>query len=256
MAKQRYINTKFWNDTYIIDLDPIEKLLFLYCITSPLTNIAGIYEVSIKRIAFDTGIDKDMVTKIFQRFEKNNKIKYENGWIGIKNFIKHQKQSDNENDKINIGIKSELQKVPENIRKWVIQGASKPLNYSNTNYNTNTNYHTKSDVPKRDSSLSYILDNIYTYMDKHNLISLNPTKRQFDENQDVLVLEQLLANYPAYKIMAAAEWAGGDNFWATRLKPKNLQEIINQFKNLKDQGIVKQYLDKWQAICNKEIKEE
>ena len=68
MAKNRYIDTKFWTDTYITNLDPIEKLLFLYALTNPHTNIAGIYEISIKQIAFDTGIDKEMVEKIFQRF--------------------------------------------------------------------------------------------------------------------------------------------------------------------------------------------
>ena len=35
MAKQRYINTKFWRDSYIEDLDPIEKLLFLYLLSNP-----------------------------------------------------------------------------------------------------------------------------------------------------------------------------------------------------------------------------
>ena len=30
MAKQRYINTKFWTDDYIADLSPKEKLLYIY----------------------------------------------------------------------------------------------------------------------------------------------------------------------------------------------------------------------------------
>ena len=41
--KQRYINTKFWDDNYVIQLDPSEKLMFIYFITNPLTNICGIY---------------------------------------------------------------------------------------------------------------------------------------------------------------------------------------------------------------------
>ena len=41
--KHRYIKTKFWDDSYIIELNPHEKLLFLYLITNPLTNIAGVY---------------------------------------------------------------------------------------------------------------------------------------------------------------------------------------------------------------------
>lgn len=119
MSKNRYLNTKFWDDKYIIDLDPIEKLMFLYFLTNPLTNISGIYEISLKRISFDTGIDKDMVLKILDRFEKNDKIKYQNGWIAIKNFIKNQKQSDNKNDNINKGIQKELINAPDYMLNWI-----------------------------------------------------------------------------------------------------------------------------------------
>ena len=111
MSKKRYVDTKFWDDNYIIEKDPIEKLLFLYLLTNTLTNIIGIYEISIRRIAFDTGIDKDMVINILERFEKNNKIKYENGWIVIRNFIKYQQ----DNPKIRAGISYELKKVPQSL---------------------------------------------------------------------------------------------------------------------------------------------
>ncbi len=90
MSKQRLINTKFWDDAYISNLDPIEKLLFLYLLSNPLTNILGIYEIELRRIAFDTGIDKDMILKIFERFEKDCKVVYVNGHIVIINFLKHQ----------------------------------------------------------------------------------------------------------------------------------------------------------------------
>lgn len=112
MSKQRYIDTKFWDDSYIVNLDPIEKLLFVYFLTNPLTNIIGIYEITIKRIAFDTGIDKDMVLKILDRFEADEKIRYKDGWIVIKNFIKHQKDSPS----IHKGIEELLKQVPNNLQ--------------------------------------------------------------------------------------------------------------------------------------------
>lgn len=149
MAKQRYINTKFWDDSYVSELDPIEKLLFIYILTNALTNISGIYEITIKRIAFDTGIDKDMVMKIIKRFEEHDKIKYENEWIAIKNFIKHQKQSDNPEDNVNKGIRSEINKAPIGLVEWVfnqadaLEGPSTPLNYLNLNLNLNSNLNIK-----------------------------------------------------------------------------------------------------------------
>ena len=126
MSKNRYINTKFWDDSFISELNTMDKLLFIYCITNPLTNICGIYEVPVKRIAFDTGIDKDSVEKILLKFEIAGKMKYQDGWIAIKNFIKHQKQSENPNDKINIGIDFEMGKAPLELVEWV-KGNTSPL---------------------------------------------------------------------------------------------------------------------------------
>jgi len=107
------INTKFWDDTYIMKLDPIEKLLFIYFISNPLTNLCGIYEISLRRIAFDTGIDSEMVSKILKRFEKEKKIIYAKGWIFIVNFIKNQNLGEN----IEIGIKRVLNEIPQEIHK-------------------------------------------------------------------------------------------------------------------------------------------
>jgi hypothetical protein len=134
MAKNRYVDTKFWIDTYIINLDPIEKLLFLYSLTNPHTNIAGIYEISIRQIAFDTGIDKDMVEKIFLRFENDNKMLFMDGWLAITNFINYQKMNNN----VIKGIEDNLKRVPLNIMEG-FQRLSKALNYLNLNYNINYN---------------------------------------------------------------------------------------------------------------------
>jgi hypothetical protein len=112
MSKQRVISTKFWDDTYIINLDPIEKLLFLYFLTNPLTNICGVYEISLRRVALDTGIDKDMILKILDRFERDDKMIYFDGWLAVKNFVKNQ----NLNPSVKEGIKREFDGLPKPIK--------------------------------------------------------------------------------------------------------------------------------------------
>ena len=111
MAKQRIVNTKFWDDSYIADLDPIEKLLFLYLLTNPLTNISGVYEIQLRRIAFDTGIDKDMVLKILTRFENDEKVVFLDDWVAMLNFAKHQTL----NPSVIAGIERELRAVPSQM---------------------------------------------------------------------------------------------------------------------------------------------
>jgi len=138
MAKQRYINTRMWRDSYFQNLDPSEKLMFVYCLSNPDTSICGIYEIPLKIIAIDTGFDVEMTNKILERFERDDKIKYRDGWIAIKNFIKHQSL----NPKIMKGITTELKKAPPELVKWVLSG--KPIHSlfdlnSNINTNSNTN---------------------------------------------------------------------------------------------------------------------
>lgn len=111
-TKLRSVNTKFWDDQYVIDLDPIEKLLFLYFLTNPLTNLAGVYEISLKRIAFDTGIDKDMVSKMIERFEEDRKILYRDGYIFLSNYQKNQ----NYNPKMVTNVENTLKSFPESVR--------------------------------------------------------------------------------------------------------------------------------------------
>ena len=92
MAKNtlRSVNTRFWNDSFIEELSPSEKLLFLYLLTNPLTNILGIYEISIKRISYDTGIPKETILKALKGFETVKKVFYVENYIILPNFLKNQ----------------------------------------------------------------------------------------------------------------------------------------------------------------------
>lgn len=138
MSKKRMVDTRFWIDDYISHLDPVEKLMFLYFLTNPFTDISGMYEVPLKNIALDTGIDKEMVIKILNRFERDNKIFYENGWIVIKNFAKHQL----DNPKVLRGIEIGRAKAPESLKNKVKNSLSidnDSLSHLNSNSNSNLN---------------------------------------------------------------------------------------------------------------------
>ena len=132
MAKNRYINTKFWDDSYISDLGPNAKLLYLYFLTNALTNICGAYEISIKRIVFDTGIAEELIKGLLKRFAEDKKVLYVDGYIIIKNFIKHQKQ----NPSIIAGIKAESGRLPANVMT-ACNKLSQAGTYLNMNLNMN-----------------------------------------------------------------------------------------------------------------------
>lgn len=136
MSKKRYVDTKFWDDTYIIDLDPIEKLLFLYFLTNPLTELSGAYEISLRRIAFDTGIDGDMIAKILARFDDAGKMTYRDGWILIANFQSYQAL----NPKIQQGIDRALKDAPTWIQDRLSIGYQS-LSYLDLDSNLDSNSH-------------------------------------------------------------------------------------------------------------------
>ena len=95
MSKLRSVSTQFWSDPWIEDLSASEKLLYLYLITNEKTNMLGVYELSIKKISFETGISKDTIEKAITNFEKAGKVKYINSHIILLNFTKHQNYNTN-----------------------------------------------------------------------------------------------------------------------------------------------------------------
>jgi hypothetical protein len=95
MSKLRSLSTAFWSDPFIEDLSPNHKLLFIHLITNDKTNMLGIYEASVKKIAFETGIKKEDVLKGLEAFEKSSKVKYVDNYVFLINYMKHQNYNTN-----------------------------------------------------------------------------------------------------------------------------------------------------------------
>ena len=89
MSKTRYIKTDFWSDSFIETLNPVEKLLFLYLFTNDRVDLCGIYEISLRKISFETGINEESLVKILTKFSEKWKIYYIDWYIYVSNFIKH-----------------------------------------------------------------------------------------------------------------------------------------------------------------------
>ena len=155
MAKNRMVNTRFWDDSYVARMGPNEKLVFLYLLTNPLTTIAGVYELSARRASFDTGLSQKEIGKVLEKLDKDGKIIRIGDWIGIVNFIRYQSL----NPKVRKGIQVELEKAPKelidrlgiNPERFAIGLDS--LSHSNPNINLNSK-----DFRGGDSSTDYPQD--------------------------------------------------------------------------------------------------
>jgi hypothetical protein len=187
--KNRYVNTKFWTDNYISNLDPIEKLVFIYLLTNPQTNLLGIYEIPMKRIAFDTGIDKEMIDKILQRFDKDNKVGYTDGWIIIANFTKHQKF----NPKTKIAVEEILLRVPDSVLHTLNRLS---IGYIYLNLNSNINFNINSNI-----NLNVLNSNYVTVEEKEWIEpTIDEFKNYINDNSLILDADSL------YKYYKTGDW--------------------------------------------------
>ena len=95
MAVYRKIETSFWQDPFILDLDPEEKYFYLYLMTNTKTSQCGIYEISKMVMQMELGIDRKRVDELIEKFIGYKKIIYSEHTheIMIVNWIKYNGSS-------------------------------------------------------------------------------------------------------------------------------------------------------------------
>lgn len=114
MAKFRNVSVKFWSDPFIESLTPEKKYFFLYLITNEHSSQCGIYEISFRSMAFETGYNQETIDKLIHFFEKAGKIKYsrKTNEIAIRNFVKHNPQG---SPKVAAFVQKELKQVKDRL---------------------------------------------------------------------------------------------------------------------------------------------
>lgn len=71
MAFYRKVSMNFWTDGKVVDdFSPDERYCYLYILTNPHTNLCGCYEISMKQIAYETGLDLKKVRELISRLER------------------------------------------------------------------------------------------------------------------------------------------------------------------------------------------
>ena len=83
----RQIHIKIWTDEWFLDLQPHEKLLFIYLFSNGRTNMIGLYDLPPKVIAFETGLEPEVIEATLSGFERAGKIARGNGLIWVKKML-------------------------------------------------------------------------------------------------------------------------------------------------------------------------
>jgi len=90
---ERGFQTELWTDPFIQGLPPEAKLLFVYLWTNKHCNQAGLYEITLKTMAFDTGLPQGSLPTLLKQLEPKVAWYPEQNLIWVKNFLKRQCKS-------------------------------------------------------------------------------------------------------------------------------------------------------------------
>lgn len=88
-ANFRQIHTRIWKDEWFLDLQPDEKLLFVYLFSNENTSLSGMYKLSFKVICFETGIEDGRAKEIMAKFSQDGKVFYADNIVWIVNMRKY-----------------------------------------------------------------------------------------------------------------------------------------------------------------------
>ena len=92
MAKRSF-NDNFWGDPFVQKIDKDAKLLFLYLWTNKRCNSAGLYEITLKTISFETGLSENVIPSLFEKLKEKVVWNQKDNMVWVKNFLKNQPQS-------------------------------------------------------------------------------------------------------------------------------------------------------------------
>ncbi len=112
------IDTHFWDDPWVVRSTPAERYLYLYLLTCPLTNLAGIYEITDGRISGDTGLTIADLKLILDSFRRANKVFRFEDFIVLRNWPKRQRLR---NPKIQAGIERILDTLPKELLTYLVE---------------------------------------------------------------------------------------------------------------------------------------
>ena len=105
----RNIDTSVWKDDWFLDLQPDEKLLFIYLFSNENTLLTGLYKISLRVIEFETGLSREFIATSIDKFTQAKKVFYENGIIWVVNLRKY---NDSRSPKVVTRIAWELKQIP------------------------------------------------------------------------------------------------------------------------------------------------
>lgn len=116
--KARILHTKLWEDDYFNNLTTAEKLLFIYLITNEKVDIIEVYEITTRKIMFDTGLSDETVRNAKNKIAESGKILFNGNYVLLRNAGKYQNFTGKSNETAKT---KSFGNLPTEIQRWYIE---------------------------------------------------------------------------------------------------------------------------------------
>jgi hypothetical protein len=114
--ERRSISTSFVTDPEVERMSHNVKTLFAFLLFVPENNMAGVYEITTRKLSFYLDLPEPEVCSALEALLVAGKVFRFKDWIAIKNHIKNQKIS---NGNMAIAIVKDLCRAPKEVKLWL-----------------------------------------------------------------------------------------------------------------------------------------
>ena len=83
MNEYRQINRHIRKDGWFVELPSTDKLLYLYLLSNGLSTLSGRYDIPLRVIEFETGLDRETIAAALGRFDRDHRATYALGRIHL-----------------------------------------------------------------------------------------------------------------------------------------------------------------------------
>jgi hypothetical protein len=115
MAEYRFVFTRMWReDDWFASLDAERKMLWMYLFTNPSASVCGMYALSVRVAANETGLSQEKVRQVLADFVRAGKV----SWDGVVIWVhKMRGYQATKSDKVKVRIDKDIAATPDTVVK-------------------------------------------------------------------------------------------------------------------------------------------
>lgn len=114
--KTRILQTRYWDDDFVVESRKLTKYLYIYLLTCQYINISGTFQLHDKKILVETDLTPSELANAKKELSLKGKVFFKDGWVHVVNARKnnrYEKSPDNVK-----ACQKELDIVPKAIQEF------------------------------------------------------------------------------------------------------------------------------------------